>query len=88
VCRKLLDIDHFKSINDTHGRDAGDEVLGKFALQIRKPIRGIDLACRYGGEEFVVMPETDVGVATMVAECVGGSRASPLPSSRARVRSR
>jgi two-component system cell cycle response regulator len=68
VCRKLLDIDHFKSINDTHGRDAGDEALGKFALQIRKPIRGIDLACRYGGEEFVVMPETDVGVATMVAE--------------------
>ena len=70
MCRKLLDIDHFKSINDTHGRDAGDEVLGKFALQIRKPIRGIDLACRYGGEEFVVMPETDVGVATMVAECL------------------
>ena len=65
----VLDIDYFKSINDTHGHDAGDEVLREFALRIRKSIRGIDLACRYGGEEFVVvMPETDVGVATMVAE--------------------
>jgi two-component system, cell cycle response regulator len=43
---KLLDIDYFKSINDTHGRDAGDEVPREFALRIRKSIRGIDLACR------------------------------------------
>jgi two-component system cell cycle response regulator len=63
----VLDIDYFKSINDTHGHDPGDEVR-EFALRMRKSIRGIDLACRYGGEEFVVMPETDVGVATMVAE--------------------
>ncbi len=65
----VLDIDFFKSINDTHGHDAGDDVLREFALRIKKSIRGIDLACRYGGEEFVVvMPETDLGVATMVAE--------------------
>jgi two-component system cell cycle response regulator len=65
----VLDIDYFKSINDTHGHDAGDDVLREFALRIRKSIRGIDLACRYGGEEFVVvMPETDLAVATMVAE--------------------
>jgi two-component system, cell cycle response regulator len=64
----VLDIDYFKSINDTHGHDPGDEVLREFALRIRKSIRGIDLACRDGGEEFVVMRETDVGVATMVAE--------------------
>jgi two-component system, cell cycle response regulator len=65
----VLDIDYFKSINDTHGHDAGDEVLREFALRIRRSIRGIDLACRYGGEEFVVvMPETDLAVATMVAE--------------------
>ncbi|MBV8791461.1 MAG: PleD family two-component system response regulator [Pseudolabrys sp.] len=65
----ILDIDYFKSINDTHGHDAGDDVLREFALRIRKCIRNIDLACRYGGEEFViVMPETDIAVAGMVAE--------------------
>jgi two-component system cell cycle response regulator len=65
----VLDIDYFKSVNDTWGHDAGDDVLREFALRIRKSIRGIDLACRYGGEEFVVaMPETDLAVATMVAE--------------------
>ena len=65
----VLDIDFFKSINDGHGHDAGDDVLREFSLRIRKSIRNIDLACRYGGEEFVlVMPETDMAVATMVAE--------------------
>jgi two-component system cell cycle response regulator len=65
----ILDIDYFKAINDSWGHDAGDDVLREFALRIRKAIRGIDLACRYGGEEFVVvMPETDMAVATMVAE--------------------
>ncbi|MGE0036883.1 MAG: PleD family two-component system response regulator [Xanthobacteraceae bacterium] len=65
----VMDIDYFKSINDTYGHDAGDDVLREFAIRVRKSIRGIDLACRYGGEEFVVvMPETDLAVATMVAE--------------------
>ncbi len=65
----MLDIDYFKSINDSHGHDAGDDVLREFAVRIRKSIRGIDLACRYGGEEFViVMPETDLHVAGVVAE--------------------
>ena len=65
----MLDIDFFKAINDTYGHDAGDDVLREFAVRIRKSIRGIDLACRYGGEEFViVMPETDMHVAGMVAE--------------------
>ena len=65
----VLDIDYFKSVNDSHGHDAGDDVLREFALRIRKAIRNIDLACRYGGEEFViVMPETDMAVATIVAE--------------------
>jgi two-component system, cell cycle response regulator len=64
-----LDIDYFKSINDTHGHDAGDDVLRDFALRIKRSIRGIDLACRCGGEEFVVvMPETDMAVAATVAE--------------------
>ncbi len=65
----MLDLDYFKSINDTLGHDAGDDVLRELATRIRKSIRGIDLACRYGGEEFViVMPETDMAVATIVAE--------------------
>ncbi len=65
----VVDIDHFKAVNDTHGHDAGDDVLREFALRIRKSIRNIDLACRYGGEEFViVMPETEMAVAAMVAE--------------------
>jgi two-component system cell cycle response regulator len=65
----MLDLDYFKSINDTFGHDAGDDVLRELATRMRKSIRGIDLACRYGGEEFViVMPETDMAVATIVAE--------------------
>jgi two-component system, cell cycle response regulator len=65
----ILDIDYFKSINDSFGHDAGDDVLREFAERLKASIRGIDLACRYGGEEFVVvMPDTDLGIAAMVAE--------------------
>jgi two-component system cell cycle response regulator len=65
----MLDIDFFKSVNDTHGHDAGDDVLREFATRLKKSIRGIDLACRLGGEEFVVvMPDTDMAVAATVAE--------------------
>jgi two-component system cell cycle response regulator len=75
----MLDIDYFKSINDGYGHDAGDDVLREFATRIRKSIRGIDLACRYGGEEFViVMPETDLHVAGMVAERIRRSIAGEL----------
>ena len=64
-----MDIDYFKSVNDTHGHDIGDEVLKEFASRIAANVRGIDLACRYGGEEFVVvMPDTDVAFAYSVAE--------------------
>src|SRR4029077_1396791 len=63
----VVDIDFFKAINDGHGHDAGEAVLREFARRIRKSIRNIDLACRYGGEEFViVMPETDIAVASRV----------------------
>jgi two-component system cell cycle response regulator len=69
IAALIVDIDYFKPINDSYGHDAGDDVLLEFALRTRKAIRNIDLACRYGGEEFViVMPETDMAVATVVAE--------------------
>ena len=65
----LFDIDFFKSVNDTWGHEAGDDVLKEFAVRLRKAVRGIDLVCRNGGEEFVVvMPETHIAVAMKVAE--------------------
>ncbi len=65
----ILDIDYFKAVNDTHGHDIGDEVLREFARRISANVRGIDLACRFGGEEFVVvMPDTDMSFAYAVAE--------------------
>jgi two-component system cell cycle response regulator len=64
-----MDIDFFKQVNDTHGHDIGDEVLKEFAKRIAANVRGLDLACRYGGEEFVVvMPDTPPEVAAAVAE--------------------
>lgn len=65
----VLDIDHFKKINDTHGHDVGDKVIQEFAERITRSVRGIDLACRYGGEEFLIaMPDTDSSFAAVVAE--------------------
>jgi len=65
----ILDIDHFKSVNDTHGHDVGDKVIQQFAERIRSSVRGMDLACRYGGEEFLIaMPDTDKSTAGVVAE--------------------
>jgi len=65
----ITDIDRFKAVNDSHGHDAGDDVLREFARRLRINVRGMDLACRYGGEEFViVMPDTPAHVAADVAE--------------------
>ncbi len=67
----ILDIDHFKGVNDTYGHEAGDRVLKGFAERVRKVIRVPDLICRLGGEEFViVMPDTHLDVAARIAERV------------------
>ena len=66
----MIDIDHFKLINDTHGHSVGDEVLSAIAKRILDGLRQSDIAGRYGGEEFaVVLPETDLpSAASIVAE--------------------
>jgi two-component system cell cycle response regulator len=85
----MLDVDYFKVVNDTHGHDVGDAVLREFAERVQRNIRGIDLACRLGGEEFVVvMPDTDLAKAYLIGErlrqCIAaipfdvGDRASAL----------
>jgi two-component system cell cycle response regulator len=81
----IMDIDFFKMVNDTHGHDIGDEVLREFARRISANIRGIDLACRFGGEEFVVvMPDTDIAYAYAVADRLRKSiETTPIEISRA-----
>jgi two-component system cell cycle response regulator len=69
VAALLIDIDHFKKINDGFGHDVGDEVLREFAVRLASNVRAIDLPCRYGGEEFVVvMPDTQLEDALRIAE--------------------
>jgi two-component system cell cycle response regulator len=77
----VIDVDHFKRVNDTYGHDVGDEILREFARRIGANIRGHDLACRFGGEEFVViMPDTDVAMAYPVAERLRASvECTPFP---------
>jgi diguanylate cyclase (GGDEF)-like protein len=65
----MLDIDHFKKVNDTYGRPAGDKVLAGLSKFLQKEIRCTDVAARLGGEEFVVLlPETDLMGVIIVAE--------------------
>ena len=65
----LLDIDHFKQLNDTHGHLAGDQVLVGVAKTLAESIRSVDYAARYGGEEFIiVLPETSTSTARELAE--------------------
>ena len=72
-----LDVDYFKAVNDTHGHDAGDRVLQEISGRIRANIRNIDLACRTGGEEFVVvLPGTDIQTAERVGERIRRAVAS------------
>ena len=85
----LLDVDFFKLINDTHGHAAGDAALAQAARVLTESVRGSDVVCRYGGEEFLVLaPETDARGAHSLAEKIrlavstrlfgDGGRAFPL----------
>jgi diguanylate cyclase len=70
----VLDIDHFKKINDTHGHQAGDRVLKVIGRSIAKRLREVDFFCRYGGEEFLaLMPETNLEDALPVLEKIRSS---------------
>lgn len=81
----LLDIDHFKRVNDSYGHPVGDAVLRTVAGQVRKSLRESDLACRYGGEEFVaIFPSTGLREARIVADRlrteIQASECPPLPA--------
>lgn len=67
----LVDLDHFKRINDTRGHDAGDAVLREVGATLKRSVRSTDLAARWGGEEFfLMMPETPAGAAAERAETI------------------
>lgn len=77
----LLDIDHFKSVNDTHGHDAGDTTLMRVAKILKATMRAMDTVGRWGGEEFLlVLPETSATAAVAVAEKLRAAIAeAPIP---------
>ena len=65
----MIDIDYFKRINDEHGHNIGDDVLRITANTLKKPIRNVDIVCRWGGEEFVILlPTVDSKQAMIIAE--------------------
>src|SRR6185503_12149132 len=74
----MVDVDHFKKLNDTHGHLVGDEVLKRLARILRRQVRPLDLVARYGGEEFALMlPNTDSDAAVMIANRLRTAIANP-----------
>jgi diguanylate cyclase (GGDEF)-like protein len=64
----MLDLDHFKRLNDTYGHQFGDAVLGRVAVFLKENLRKLDIPCRYGGEEFaVILPGTRLPQAVRLA---------------------
>jgi diguanylate cyclase (GGDEF)-like protein len=69
LCLIIFDLDFFKRVNDEHGHLAGDEVLRQFAQRVQQDIRGGDLLCRFGGEEFALLvPDTGLQITISIAE--------------------
>jgi len=67
----MVDVDHFKDVNDRHGHDAGDQALREVSVRLLKAVREVDVVARYGGEEFLlVLPSTNFSGALSVAERV------------------
>jgi len=67
----LMDLDHFKRINDSHGHQAGDHVLGKIGAWLKEWVRDEDYVCRYGGDEFaILLPGADLSVGKERAEAI------------------
>ena len=65
----MLDIDHFKKVNDTYGHQAGDMILSVLSKRLQGRMRATDWVCRYGGEEItVILTETDISMAEKIAE--------------------
>lgn len=65
----MIDIDHFKHVNDHFGHPVGDEILVQLARRLQSKLRDVDVICRYGGEEFFIMlPETDIKNAFLIAD--------------------
>lgn len=76
----MLDVDHFKHINDQLGHEGGDEVLQWLAEQLRQRLRGNDFVCRMGGEEFcILLPETSASEAAIVAEALRNQLSGGMP---------
>lgn len=77
----LLDIDHFKRVNDRHGHEAGDQVLVGFARQLQQRLRSSDILCRFGGEEFLLLldPCDQGAVAPLMAQWLDDFRAASFP---------
>ncbi len=87
VCLLMIDIDHFKIVNDTWGHPCGDEVIRNIARILREAVRVKDTLGRYGGEEFgIVLPETTVDAALVVAERIRIMVASAVLEKKAGVR--
>lgn len=73
----FVDIDHFKTVNDTHGHAAGDSALREVGAVMRRALRTIDIAGRWGGEEFVILlPESDANAARATAERIRAAMAA------------